>query len=131
MGFPTPKMGGSRGGPGGVPGGAWGGPGRGVLGGGGGGGPKTPKKGQKTLHYKTPPGGCSNAYGPPVVQKRWKKCPVEPFFRCFRKYPPRYAKFNSEIVGVVGGGSKTPPKIQPKNAHFCTFSGVQNGYGRG
>ena len=76
----------------------------GLGGGGGGGGAFWAKKGPEMLHYKTPPGGCSNAHDPPVVQKRWKNGPVEPFFRCFRKYPPQCAKNKGEIVGVVGGG---------------------------
>jgi hypothetical protein len=111
-------LGGSWGGYGGLPGEAIFGPKMGVFG--------PPRKhgfsggpgGRKSPHLNTPRGGCSGPLDPPVPQKRWKKGPVEPFFRCFQKYPPRYAKNNSKIVGVVGGGSKTPPKIQPKNAHF-------------
>jgi hypothetical protein len=123
---------------GGFPGGLWGcflgvifGPKMGVFG--------PPRKhgfsggpgGRKSPHLNTPRGGCSGPLDPPVPQKRWKKGPVEPFFRCFQKYPPRYAKNNSKIVGVVGGGSKTPPKIQPKNAHFCTGRRGRKSNGRG
>jgi len=127
-----PVLGGSRGGGGGgvrrgVPGGSkmgvFGPPRKhGVFGGLG---------GRKSPHLNTPWGGCSGPLDPPVPQKRWKKGPVEPFFRCFQKYPPRYAENNSKIVGVVGGGSKTPPKIQPKNAHFCTGRQGQKSNGRG
>ena len=127
-----PFLGGSRGGFGGVPGGVPGGSKMGVFG--------PPRKhgvfgglgGRKSPHLNTPwGGGCSGPLDPPVPQKRWKKGPVEPFFRCFQKYPPRCAKNKGKIVGVVGGGSKTPPKIQPKNAHFCTGRRGRKSNGRG